>query len=68
MTPERDEQPALEALFGMTPPTPVVGCSGCAEFVDRRRSARAAHDYSKETDVNVLMRRHQRQAHPGETP
>ncbi|WP_338684819.1 hypothetical protein QD712_30225 [Streptomyces acidiscabies] len=61
----RDNHTALDALFGMTPPEPVAGCSVCAEFVEQRRSAHIARDYSKETDVNVLMRRHLRQAHPG---
>lgn len=61
----RDNRTALNAVFGMTPPAPVTGCSVCAEFVDQSRAARAAHDHSKETDVNVLMRRHQQQAHPG---
>ncbi|MFM9445059.1 hypothetical protein [Streptomyces acidiscabies] len=60
-----NNQPALDALFGMTPPTPVAGCSVCAEFIEQRKAARAVYDRSKETDVNVLMRRHQKQAHPG---
>ncbi|MHC5902647.1 hypothetical protein ACVNF4_01825 [Streptomyces sp. S6] len=54
----------LTALFGLTPPSPVPGCSVCTEFIDQRRAARAAYDGSRETDVNVLMRRHLKQAHP----
>ncbi|QNP71411.1 hypothetical protein IAG44_19550 [Streptomyces roseirectus] len=55
----------LSPLFGMSPPAPVPGCSVCAEFAEQRRAARAAYDGSRETDVNVLMRRHRKQAHSG---
>jgi len=59
-----ESRPDLVALFGMTPPAPVPGCSVCAEFIEQKKAARAVYDGSRETDVNVLMRRHLKQAHP----
>ncbi|MFC4504830.1 MULTISPECIES: hypothetical protein [Streptomyces] len=46
------------------PPQPVPDCAECEELETLREAARAEHDYSAETDANVLLRRHQQQAHP----
>jgi hypothetical protein len=48
-----------------TPPTPVPGCVTCDELAVLRHLARHEGDASRETDADVLLRRHQRQAHPG---
>lgn len=45
------------------PPTPVPGCTTCADLERRRHTARAAHDRSAETDADVLLRQHRREAH-----
>jgi len=45
------------------PPVPVPGCRECAELGARRAAARAAFDWSAETDANVLLRSHQRRDH-----
>ncbi|MGW1715817.1 DUF7848 domain-containing protein [Streptomyces sp. NPDC002156] len=45
------------------PPVPVADCATCAELAECRAAARAVFDRSAETDANVLMRQHQRQAH-----
>jgi hypothetical protein len=47
------------------PPEPVSGCEECAELSGRRVVARAELDGSLETDMNVLLRRHQRADHQG---
>lgn len=46
------------------PPEPTPDCPECAELAQRRTEARAAHDYSAETDANVLLRGHRRDSHP----
>ncbi|WP_432157339.1 hypothetical protein [Streptomyces sp. bgisy153] len=46
------------------PPIPSPGCETCAGLAARRDEARARHDASAVTDANVLIRRHQEQAHP----
>ncbi|WP_409470399.1 hypothetical protein [Streptomyces sp. HC307] len=46
------------------PPVPVPGCGSCAELAALREEARARSDGSLETDADVLLRRHQAQAHP----
>jgi hypothetical protein len=45
------------------PPTPVPGCTECAELTARRAAAHARFDWSGETDANVLLRSHQRRDH-----
>ncbi|KPI10172.1 hypothetical protein OK074_3175 [Actinobacteria bacterium OK074] len=45
------------------PPNPVADCARCAELDERRTTARAKHDRSAETDMNVLLRRHQNEQH-----
>ncbi|MFJ9634119.1 hypothetical protein ACIQPR_06310 [Streptomyces sp. NPDC091280] len=47
------------------PPRPVADCATCAELAGRRATAQAEHDYSAETDTNVLLRKHRIEAHPG---
>jgi hypothetical protein len=47
------------------PPTPVPGCATCDELAVLRHLARYEGDGSRETDADVLLRRHQRQTHPG---
>ncbi|MCX4762020.1 hypothetical protein OG562_13760 [Streptomyces sp. NBC_01275] len=46
------------------PPVPEPDCAECEELATLRTTAQAAHDYSAETDANVLLRRHQHQDHP----
>lgn len=62
------EPPGLPATDGpflvLDPPRPVTGCAACAELSGLRAAARADHDRSAETDANVLLRQHQREAHP----
>ena len=45
------------------PPVPVPDCLACADLAAMRAKARARHERSAETDVNVLLRRHQRRYH-----
>ncbi|MER5529686.1 hypothetical protein ABT075_34735 [Streptomyces sp. NPDC002677] len=45
------------------PPRPVPGCAECADLGDRRETALVAYDHSAATDVNVLLRQHQRAEH-----
>jgi hypothetical protein len=47
----------------LEPPRPLPGCDTCAELNSRRDVARTAYDRSAETDANVLLRTHQREAH-----
>ncbi|MGW0496767.1 DUF7848 domain-containing protein [Streptomyces sp. NPDC003007] len=49
------------------PPLPVRGCAACEELAARRDTARAAFDGSAVTDANVLLRKHQREEHGGES-
>lgn len=49
----------------MRPPEPVEGCAHCAGLAVQRAVARAEFDGSLETDMNVLLRRHQRADHQG---
>ncbi|WP_019073743.1 hypothetical protein [Streptomyces hokutonensis] len=46
------------------PLRPVADCDTCAELDGRRTAARTEHDYSAETDANVLLRKHRSEAHP----
>ncbi|WP_329409663.1 hypothetical protein OG802_11390 [Streptomyces sp. NBC_00704] len=46
------------------PPRPVEDCPECDGLASRRAKARAAHDYSAETDADVLLRAHLRERHP----
>ncbi|MFE9253858.1 hypothetical protein [Streptomyces sp. NPDC006879] len=39
-------------------PTPVEGCTGCAESANVRTRARAGGDMATVSDCNVYMRRH----------
>jgi hypothetical protein len=41
----------------------VPGCTECARLAKQRRYAQAQFDRSGETDLNVLLRKHQRQEH-----
>lgn len=45
------------------PPVPVPGCTECTRLAKQRRYAQAQFDRSGETDLNVLLRKHQRQEH-----
>ena len=45
------------------PPVPVPGCPTCSELALLRDNARARSDASARTDADVLLRRHQGQAH-----
>ncbi|MDX3457343.1 hypothetical protein PV396_36220 [Streptomyces sp. ME02-8801-2C] len=56
----------LTATSYPAPPTPVPGCATCDQLAALRHMARAEADGSRETDADVLLRRHQRQAHPGD--
>lgn len=56
----------LPATTFPSPPAPVPGCATCDELATLRCTSRAEGDRSRETDANVLLRRHQRQAHPGD--
>jgi len=55
----------LPATIYPSPPVPVPGCRTCDELAEMRRTARTEADRSREADANVLLRRHQRQAHIG---
>jgi hypothetical protein len=50
-------------------PVPVSGCPTCTELAILRDDARTWFNSSKETDANVLLRRHLRAEHdaPGPT-
>ncbi|SER80353.1 hypothetical protein SAMN04487983_1022103 [Streptomyces sp. yr375] len=58
----RTDGPFLVAV-GPRPPVPMPDCAECEDLVTQRAAARAEHDYSAETDANVLLRRHQHQDH-----
>ncbi|WP_282692840.1 hypothetical protein [Streptomyces sp. CC208A] len=45
-------------------PQGVPHCTACLLLVRERRKARVTFDWSAETDVNVLLRRHLREEHP----
>ncbi|MDN3028850.1 hypothetical protein [Streptomyces sp. S.PB5] len=45
------------------PPVPFADCATCEVLSTLRATARAAADATSETDANVLLRRHQREAH-----
>ena len=45
------------------PPRPVAGCDTCTELAGIRTVARTEHDYSAETDANILLRKHRSEAH-----
>jgi hypothetical protein len=45
------------------PPLPFRNCPTCGELDLRRERARADYDRSAETDANVLLRKHRREAH-----
>ena len=55
------------AVRGEPPlPMPLDGCTTCARLAASRAYHRRRHDLIRVTDVNVLMRSHQRQQHqPG---
>ncbi|MFI6409132.1 hypothetical protein [Streptomyces sp. NPDC050548] len=57
----RTDGPFLVAI----PPRPVPDCPTCTELAGLRATARTEQDYSAETDANVLLRKHQIEAHPG---
>ena len=50
--------------FLVAPTRPVDDCPTCTELDDLRAVARTEHDYSTETDANVLLRKHRSEAHP----
>ncbi|MGX9890270.1 hypothetical protein [Streptomyces sp. NPDC002276] len=52
-------------FFVAIPPRPVADCPTCTELAGLRATARTEQDYSAETDANVLLRKHQIEAHPG---
>ncbi|MFF3376042.1 hypothetical protein ACFYXF_24190 [Streptomyces sp. NPDC002680] len=56
----------LPATIYPSPPVPVPDCATCDELAEMRRIARTEADRSREADANVLLRRHQRQAHTGD--
>ncbi|MGA5297443.1 hypothetical protein ACPCKV_26550 [Streptomyces koyangensis] len=45
------------------PSRAVAGCAECAHLDRERRAARAAFDWSAQTDANVLLRRHRNADH-----
>ncbi|MYT32741.1 MULTISPECIES: hypothetical protein [unclassified Streptomyces] len=45
------------------PPQPQAGCARCADLDERRTKARRQYDRSAESDGNVMLRRHLREAH-----
>ncbi|ANZ16964.1 hypothetical protein O1L44_13695 [Streptomyces noursei] len=45
------------------PHHPRPDCARCAELEARRATARNEYDRSVETDCNVMLRRHLREAH-----
>ncbi|MFI1360622.1 hypothetical protein ACH4TV_44680 [Streptomyces sp. NPDC020898] len=55
----------LPATIYPAAPEPVPDCATCDELGALRSTARAEYDRTREADANVLLRRHQRQAHPG---
>lgn len=57
----RTDGPFLVAI----PPRPIADCPKCTELAELRAVARTEQDYSAETDANVLLRKHQIEAHPG---
>jgi hypothetical protein len=56
----RTDAPFLVAVS----PRPAPDCATCAELAELRSTARTEHDYSAETDANVLLRKHRSEAHP----
>ncbi len=44
-------------------PSAQTGCSACLSLVVARQNARSRGDYSGVSDLNVKLRRHQREAH-----
>jgi hypothetical protein len=61
--PTRPHRRAVVGVSAPRPPVPAPGCADCLDLATRRAEARATHDYSAETDANVLLSRHQRQDH-----
>ncbi|WP_329217147.1 hypothetical protein OG352_14260 [Streptomyces sp. NBC_01485] len=59
----RTDAPFLVGVGIGRPPAPMPDCVECEDLATQRADARAEHDYSAETDANVLLRRHQRQDH-----
>ncbi|MFJ9179485.1 hypothetical protein [Streptomyces sp. NPDC102360] len=47
----------------LEPAVPVDGCGVCADFAAGRARARAAYDYSVQTDMNVRLRTHLEEEH-----
>jgi len=56
----------LPATIYPAAPEPVPGCAACDELDRFRARAREECDRTRETDANVLLRRHQRQEHLGD--
>ncbi|MFI7293288.1 hypothetical protein [Streptomyces sp. NPDC050121] len=59
----RTDAPFLVGIGAPRPPVPTPDCAECVDLAVRRAEARATHDYSAETDANVLLRSHQRREH-----
>jgi hypothetical protein len=58
-------RPRTDAPFLVSAaPQPDPDCARCAELAELRAAARAARDYSAETDANVLLRKHRSEDHP----
>jgi len=41
------------------PPEPTPGCAACADLAERRALAQAVGDYSRVSDCNIWLRRHE---------
>nr|WSY53731.1 hypothetical protein OG999_28900 [Streptomyces sp. NBC_00886] len=60
-----NDRARTDAPFLVTvPPRPAPDCATCTELAELRAAARTEHDYSAETDTNVLLRKHRSEAHP----
>ncbi|MEU9267918.1 hypothetical protein AB0E04_21040 [Streptomyces sp. NPDC048251] len=59
----RTDAPFMVGIGTPRPPALEPDCAECEDLGSRRESARAAHDWSAETDANVLLRSHRRERH-----
>ncbi|MEV1069508.1 hypothetical protein [Streptomyces sp. NPDC050263] len=59
----RTDGPFLVGIGTPPPPPPEPDRAECDVLASRRENARTAHDYSAETDANVLLRSHRRERH-----
>ncbi|WP_241720888.1 hypothetical protein [Streptomyces lydicus] len=66
----RGEQATMPELVALSlppaRPEPVPGCRECLGFAVQRANAVSIGDYSKVSDMNVILRAHLRDAHGSE--